>query len=184
MKKTIGFFIAAVLMFSSLALPSLSQESQAQAKPEIKLKSEGAALALALAGTLLPWGLAALAASNDQDGSLAWLGLLAYPLGPSLGYFYAGSSEQALGGIGIRALGVGAFLAGIAIAWDEGDQILPAALVIGGGVVYVASTIYDLAGVTKAVRKNNARAGRASLNVVPVLSPKSKTVGLSVQLAF
>jgi hypothetical protein len=184
MKKTIGIFIAAALMFSSLALPSMSQESQVPAKPEIKLKSEGAAFALALAGTLLPWGLVALAFPSDNNDSLIGLSFLACSLGPSPGYFYAGLPGRAWGGIGIRALGLGAFLVGVAIAWDEGDEILPTALVIGGVVVYVGSTIFDLAGVTKAVRKNNARAGRASLNVVPVLSPKSKTVGLSVQLAF
>jgi hypothetical protein len=75
-------------------------------------------------------------------------------------------------------------VAGILVILDDGNGLLATGLMLTGGCVFVASTIADLAGVRKAVRKYNAEVGGANLNVAPILSPKTKTVGLSVRLAF
>jgi hypothetical protein len=57
-------------------------------------------------------------------------------------------------------------------------------LLIGGGAVFLFSTFYDMAKIRKAVRTRTSKYRGASLNIAPVLSPKSKTVGLSLQLGF
>jgi len=183
MKKVIGAFLAAGLMLGSLALPAAADESQIPTPPGLKIRSESRAFSASLTGTLVSWGLMFFAsAAGAYD--LGSVGLVALPLGPSLGYFGAGLTGRAIGGTVIRALGLAAVVGGAYLAWEDETLTLGGIGFFGGAALVLGSTIYDLATVKRAVRKRNSRIQGTSLNVAPVVAPKSKTVGLSLQLAF
>jgi len=67
-------------------------------------------MTLSLVATLVPWAVflpLGLREGHDPGGlssgeAIAFLPALAIPVGPSLGYFYAGSTRRGLLGIGIR----------------------------------------------------------------------------------
>lgn len=182
--KTTGVLLSACLILGSLVLPASAQESRGLASPGIKPKSESTALALSLVGTLVPYGLIAWGSTGYSDYTPGLIGYLTLPVGPSLGYFYAEAAGRGFAGIGIRFVGLAAFLFGAFIAADEGDSALAGVLTIGGGLTVIGSTIFDLTNLNKAVRKRNLKAAGKSLNVAPVLAPRSKTVGLTLQLGF
>jgi hypothetical protein len=187
MMRKMGALLAAGLIMASLALPLRAQESPESrdgTRPAVKLKSERTALLWSLFGTLGSYGLVAIAASGDEAGALGILGLTGSVVGPSLGYFHGGLGGRGLPGIMARLVGLGGLVGGGIMLWEEKNTGLGAVLVIVGGSTFVVSTIYDIVGVKRAVRKRNNRAQGARLNVAPVLSPKSKTFGLSLQLGF
>ena len=84
----------------------------------------------------------------------------------------------------VRLVGLGGLVGGGAMLWEDENERLGIALMIVGGSTFVVSTISDIIGVRRAVRKCNNRVQGLSLSVAPVLAPKSKTVGLSLQLDF
>ncbi len=179
-----GALLAASVVLGSLALPAAAEESQASVPSGLNIRSENKAMTTSLIGTFATWGLM-VGAWSAGAYELGAVGFFALPVGPSLGYFSTGLKGRAWGGLAIRALGLAGVIGGFALAWDDdGDNAGPAALFFGGGALVVGSTIYDLATLKKAVRKRNGRIQGASLNVAPVLAPKSKTVGLSLQLGF
>jgi hypothetical protein len=187
MMRKMGALIAAGLIATTLVLPLRAQESperRDETHPAVKLKSEKTALLWSLFGTLGSYGLVAIAATGSEARALGYLGLTGSVVGPSLGYFYGGMSGRGLSGAMARLVGLGGVVGGFAMLWEEKNTGLGAALMIVGGSTFVVSTISDIAGVKKAVRKHNGRTQGASLNVAPILSPKSKTVGLSFQLGF
>ena len=100
--KATGTFLAVCIAFCSLASPSLAQGSQKESSPSIELKSEKTAQTLILLGTLIPWGLFLQGLREDHTREtelweiLAIAGFFAVPIGPSLGYFYAGSTWRGL----------------------------------------------------------------------------------------
>ena len=146
-------------------------------------------MTLSAVGTLVP--LAVSASYLLTDGSsyahanVAAVGLLIAPLGPSLGYFYAGATGRALLGLGIRLAGLAAMVGG-AYGLDnyDSDETLMKALIIGGAGATLASTIIDLAGLKKAVRRHNLKVQSLQMAVTPVLSPRTKGCGLQVRLSF
>ena len=182
----------ASFLFFALALPAPAQEGRGQAPPVVKPKSENKAFTLSLVGSLVPWALSVSTvlladdASNTAKVTMSVLSLSTLLVGPAMGYFYAGLKHRAWSGIGIRALGVAAAVAGTAIAYSEETDSpgLAAALLIGGGIVALYSSVYDVVHVKKAVREQNQKVGGASLNITPIVLPKSKTLGMQVQLSF
>ena len=178
-----------------MALPLRAQESrdnresQSQPRPAVKLKSEKKAMTWSVVGTVIP--LAVSASYLLTDGSsyahanVAAVGMLVAPLGPSLGYFYAGATGRALLGLGIRLAGLAGIVGG-SYGLDQGDanQDLMEALIIAGAGMTLASTVIDLAGVKKAARRHNLKVQSLQMAVTPVLSPKTKGCGLQVRLSF
>ena len=184
MNKVLGAFLAAAVVLGPLALPAAAEEGQFSSSSGLKLRSEHNALSASLIGTSCSWGLM-LVASAAGAYELGAVGFFALPVGPSLGYFGAGLQGRAWGGLLLRALGLAGVVGGLALALeDEAGSAAVYAAFFGGAALVVGSTIYDLATVRRAVRKRNERIRGASLNVAPVLSPKSKTVGLSLQLGW
>ncbi len=180
-RKAAGALLVTCLMLGSLALPCMAQEDQPQPLPEVKLKSENTALLLSLFGTLVPYGLVAL---SPQDRGLVVTCLAAGLVGPSVGYVYGGMARRGLAAILTRLAGAGGLLGGFALLWGEGSGEFGIGLMIVGGCTVIASTLGDIAGVKRAVREHNRKVQGLSLNVAPILVPKSKTVGLSLQLGF
>lgn len=183
MNKVLGAFLAAAIALGSLALPAAAEESQFPASSGPKLRSEHNALTTSLIGTFASWALF-LGGSTAGAYELGAVGFFTLPLGPSLGYFGAGLQGRGWGGFTLRALGLAGVIVGWALAWDEGDSTAIYASFFGGAALVLGSTIYDLATIRRAVRRRNDRIRGASLNVAPVLAPKSKTVGLTLQLGF
>jgi hypothetical protein len=188
LKKGAGVLPATFLMLSLLVAPSRAQEGPDRPNADVKLHSESTAVMLSAVGTLVPLALASLRFSSlryegDASGAILEASML---VGPSLGYFYAGLVGRGFGGLGVRAIGLAGLIGGVSFLSDEMNKkpALGVPLMLGGGVLFFGSMFYDLAKVRKAVRKHNSRLQDLSLNVAPVLSPKSKTVGLSFHLDF
>ena len=177
--KAIGTLLAACLALCCLAPPASAQESQAPAPPVIGLKSEKTAFTWSLAGTLIPWGLTllpGLLGAEDGVGVLGYVAFVGILAGPSLGHFYAGSTGQAIGSIVVRCLamlvlGAAAVDESLTLAW------------LGLGMMAVSSAV-DVATVKAAVRRHNLKAGRASVALDPVVSPRSKGLGLQLRIGF
>jgi hypothetical protein len=188
LKKGAGVLPATFLMLSLLVAPSRAQEGQDQPNADVKLKSESTAVMLSAVGTLVPLALASLRSSSPRHESDASDAVLAVSMlvGPSLGYFYAGLVGRGFGGLGVRAIGLAGLIGGLSLLLDDMNKkpALGVPLLLAGGVLFFGSMFYDLAKVRKAVRRHNSRLQGVSLNVAPVLAPKSKTVGLSLQLGF
>jgi hypothetical protein len=176
-------------LLGPLARPSRAQEDPAQPPPAVKLRSEKKAQTLSVVGTIIPWAVAGsyLLSGDPSDAQVnaAALGLLATPFGPSLGYFYARATGRALLGIGIRLVGMAGIVGG---GWglenaDANDTIMKA-FIAGGIAVTAASTILDLAGVKKTVRRHNLKVQKLQMALSPVVSPRAKAWGLRVQIGF
>lgn len=164
-----------------------SEESQT--KPG--LKSETKAFNLSFFGTLIPVGLGALSLTADKSGvafaSVAAAGIV---IGPSLGYFYAGKSGRGLATAGLRFL----LIPGVALAsfatcgWDcgPGDSGYDAAwmILIAGEALVVASAVYDIATVKKAVRKKNQALGEKSWMMAPKYFAEAGAGGVEIKIKF
>jgi len=190
MMRRMGALLAAGLIVASLALPLRAQgsrenrKSQSQPPPAVKLKSEGTAMAYAVVGSIVPWVL--FFCSPALQGATAYLSALTLPIGPSLGYFYAGAPGRGLLGMGIRAgVIVGLVALGTSLHDAGHDSPTLTSTLFFSGVIAVASSYaIDIAGIRKAVRRHNLKAHGLQMAVAPVVSPKSKTVGLQVQFSF
>jgi len=116
--------------------------------------------------------------------------------GPAAGHFYAGNSERAWKGIGLRA---GTAAAPVLLAWAatlggndgaaEGYQGLGVFLLSGAVAVGVIgySTIRDIATADNSAHEYNRTRGptSASLRVAPAIGgPQGEQVGLTVQVQF
>jgi uncharacterized membrane protein YidH (DUF202 family) len=190
--RRMGALLAAGLIVASLALPIRAQESQEsrdKAPPPVKLKSEKRAMTLSVVGTLVP--LAVFASyflgdhPTDTYANIASVGALVSPLGPSLGYFYAGSTGRGLLGIGIRLVGLAGIVGG-GYGLDNGDanETLMTAFIIAGAGVTLASTVIDLAGVKKAVRRHNLKVQSLQVALAPIVVPRTRSFGLQARLSF
>jgi hypothetical protein len=191
--KRMGAFLAAGLMMASLALPLSAQESQDEAPLAVKLKSEKKAVTMSVIATLVPWAVflpLGLREGHDPGGlnsgeTIALVAALAIPVGPSLGYFYAGSPGRGLAGIGIRLVGLAGIVGG-AFGSDNADanDSLMTAFMIAGACVTAGSYIYDFAGLKKAVRRHNLKVQKLHVALAPVVLPKIKACGLQIQIGF
>jgi len=189
--KLAGVLLGACLVIGPQASLSMAQESQDQAPPVVKLKSEKKATTLSLVGTLVPWALFltfGLREGHGDEGAedvLALLGFFAIPVGPSLGHFYAGATGRGLAGMGIRLVGLAAAIAcGFAVDYNDGNSSLAFGLAVAGLGVTVVSSILDITRAKRSVQKYNLRASGKQMAVTPVVSLKTRTVGLQVQISF
>lgn len=162
---------------------------ESQTKPG--LKSETKAFNLSFFGTLIPVGLGAASLAVDRSGVatlvLVPIGII---IGPSLGYFYAGKSGRGLATAGLRFL----LIPGVALAsfatcgWDcgEGDSGYDAAwiILIVGEALVVASAVYDIATVKKAVRKRNLAWGDKNWIIAPKYFAESGAGGVEIKIKF
>jgi len=146
-------------------------------------------MTLSVVGTLVP--LAVSASYLLTDGSsyahanVAAVGLLIAPLGPSLGYFYAGATGRALLGLGIRLAGLAGMIGGSygLDNYDSNETLMEAFIIAGAGLT-LASTVIDLAGVKKAVRRHNLKVQKLQVALAPLVSPRTKALGLQARLSF
>ena len=194
MKTTLFFLakrgVALMVIFAFLAMGySSAQEQTSKTTVPFKEKSEDLALALSVGGALLPWAMSLIPISVSPELSWLYGGVHAAGLvfGPSLGYFYGGLLGRGLIGPGVRILGFGlAVAAGTALAGDNPIAALAIAPILAGGViaVYTVTTVIDITGVRKAVRKRNQKMKNTALLFTPTISPQTKTVGISVQVRF
>ncbi len=184
-----GALLAAGLIVTSFALPLRADESRPSlsvSRPPIKMKSEKKAMILSVVGTIVPLAVSAsyLLAHDPSStqADMASISMLFAPLGPSLGYFYAGATGRALLGLGIRLAGLAGIIGGTMGLDASGDETLMKVFIAGGIGVAVASTIFDLAGLDKAVRRHNAKVQGLQMALAPVVSPKA--LGLQARLSF
>jgi hypothetical protein len=145
-------------------------------------KDPDVALALSLGVTAGGYLAVALGSALDHDGSngiaqgLASVGSIAAIIGPTTGHIYAGDTLNR--GLGMRAGGLGLALIGMITIFsacplfgdscDEGTADAGIAILIGGGLLYVGGTIYEIATAPRSARRHNA--GTLSLAPVPVHS--------------
>mgnify|MGYP001586736853 CR=1 FL=1 len=92
---------------------------------------------------------------------------------------------RALLGLGVRLAGLAGMVGG-SYGLDNFDSnaTLMTAFIIAGAGVTLASTIIDLAGVKKAVRRHNLKVQSLQVALAPIVSPKTKCLGLQVQISF
>lgn len=178
-----------------LALPGLARAqplppavASSGAAPDEK--SPATALNLALLGTGTGFGMMVAGARWELEG-LSLAGFAITLVGPSAGHFYAGETERGLALTGLRAGAVAAVVVGatwgLYACLDDTEEdtcnISPGAtaVIAGGVVVGVGSTIYSLYDAPRAARRHNARARR--LYVVPApMAGTGQSSGFGLQL--
>jgi hypothetical protein len=149
-------------------------------------KSETKAFRYSIVGTLLPIGmgfvLQGLTGNTDYAG-LAYPGIL---VGPSLGYFYAGSPARAIGGIGIRCVALSAgLLFGFAVSEGGDASDGEVAVVVSLFGLVAADAVYDVAHVRAHVRKKNREGlDGASLNIVPLYLADRNASGVGLRVEW
>jgi hypothetical protein len=140
---------------------------------EVDAVDENVAAGLSLGGTVVSWGLL-IAAGNMNNETMGTIGALGTLFAPSLGHWY--SRALLTRGLGIRALGLGIGMVGLAMAFDNAfeesdrnnDGTAGALLLIGAGM-YIAGTVDDIAMAPTAARRYNARFN--DVMIVPQLNP-------------
>jgi hypothetical protein len=148
------------------------------------------ALGLSLAGTAAGYG-ALIAAGHTGSEGLALVGVAGIVVGPSVGQIYAGETGRAVGHSLLR-LGAGSVMVYGAMltmfdCWDEEDGDCDGsagpALMIGGAVVGIGSTVYSIVDSANSAERHNAelRRRRFVLTPAPVVGPDHST-GLGMQL--
>lgn len=182
--RRVGWLLI-VLLLAMLSVPS------AVAQEDLS-KSRNRALAHSLVPTLampaIGIGLLAYSGKNEDVAGFAgfWIGATGLIFGPSQGHIYA-ERRHPFSGAAIRT---GCFLVtvfglmfGILDAMDEGDHSsTPYAMMIAGATGLVASATYDIATVGRSVNNYNQRMAAISWKLGPTVSPKSRTIGVSLSL--
>jgi len=192
--RRMGALLATGLIAGSLSLPLRAQESRENREkvppPAVKLKSEKKAMTLSIVATLVPWAVfvpLGLRESHEPGGEAASLiAALAIPVGPSLGYFYAGSPGRGLLGIGMR-IGVIVGLVALGTSLHDAGHDSPtmtSTLFFSGVIAVAGSYVIDIAGIRKAVRRHNLKAQRLQLAFAPLVSPRTRAFGLQARLSF
>ncbi len=189
-RNPIGAGLSACLILALAVPPAAAQESLVQPDLGFKPKSGTTATAISFIGTVVPWALLlSLSDEGTRSDRVDWLwyaSLAAMPIGPSLGHFYAGANRRALIGIGIRAVSMAAFVGGLYWAFNEelDSAVLPLTLMIGGTATLVASTVADIVDAHKSAGRYNLRGRGLTLTVAPVISPRTKGLGLQAHISF
>jgi len=187
MMRRMGALLAAGLIVASLAAPISAQEnreSRDQAPPAVKLKSEGTAMTLAVVGSLVPWALLFSTFSTPGlEGARGYLTAIMIPIGPSLGYFYAGAAGRGLLSTGIR-VGVICGLVALGTSLHDAGHDSTSTLVACGVIAVAGSYVIDIGGIRKAVRRHNLKAQRLQLALAPLVSPRTRAFGLQARLSF
>jgi hypothetical protein len=155
---------------------------------ELGPKSPESATLLAVAGSLIG---PIMIMTGDQ--TLALGGAVAMIAAPSAGRWY--SNEVGTFPLLVRGVGATALVAGLTtVCWEDCTQQTSSEsnenLLIGGALLLVGGTIYDIATAGDAARRYNRNHNRvlSSLQVAPMVQPRTATAGnitgLSVSGAF
>jgi hypothetical protein len=149
--------------------------------PPAVQKSAGAALSISLVTTYLPLGIALATKSNDMALASS-IGVL---IGPSTGYWYAGSGAWKKGMV--FRLVMGGVGAGGALLASQCELEHATAGCTGGALVMLGSAtailiggIADIAKLPKIVRTENA----VRLSVSPTVALNGKSMGMNATLRF
>src|SRR5690606_11554348 len=138
-------------------------------------KNPATASGLAVLGATAGIGMMAMGVGSDSP-VLAYTGLAAAGVGPSLGHFYAGESGRALTHSAARVGSVGVILAGGLWLFSECFSFSSAPcdpspgppLMIGAGVVAgISSAVYSIYDAPRAARRQNTRARRLVITPAP-----------------
>ncbi len=187
--KLSAHLVAAAL----LVLPAVARAQPGMTEPveDEEEKSPGIAVGLSLAGTAAGYG-ALIAAGNTDSSGLAIVGLTGIVVGPSLGQIYAGETGRAVGHSLLR-LGAGSIMVYGAMltvfdCWgdEEGgecDGSAGPALMIGGALVGIGSSVYSIVDSAHAADRHNAarKQRRFVLTPAPLVGP-GRSTGYGVQL--
>lgn len=170
------------------------QWAQPQPQLDLQLKSSGTALLWAIGTTVA--GIATIGAAFDEESEgLLLLGAGLTLVGPSAGHIYAGEGSHAVKASLLRAGGVVVFTLGAIengnyecydAYYCEDDDDGETAMWIGGLVV-VASTLYDFYDAGRAVNRYNDRRRKAAYQVAPTMMSKAGggfTPGVGVSGSF
>lgn len=157
--------------------------------PEQDLKSPGMATGLSVGGFLFPVVMMVAMSAGSSGGSgdspmAALVMVTGSILGPGLGHAYAGNKGQFWKGAGLRTLGYGGFLAAVAASWDNSDSSGVGGLAVVSSVLYLASSIYDMATADNSAKKYNERLEASRVSVLPTWAPEDDAVGVRVALGF
>lgn len=187
----VGAALSACLALFGLALPADAQQGETPPAAAFKPKSEMTAATLSFIGTALPWALIlALGHDDARTNGVDWLrylSLAAISVGPALGHFYAGATTRAWTGIGIRIAALAAFAGGVAMAFDETHSVsypLTLGLILGGATALLGPSLADIVDARESARKHNLKGQGLTVTVAPVISPRSKAVGIQAQIKF
>ncbi len=142
--------------------------------------SEGNAVVAPLVGTAVSLGLAVVGDAKDID-ALVLIGSVGVFFSPSLGHVYTRDWRGALIGTGIRAAGVGIFLAGVTVVTSdeenkEGDIEGGAGLLMGlGALTYLGGAVYSFWDAPGSARRANKKHQDLSVTFAPIQGPNRST---------
>lgn len=159
----------------------------AQDNQEFEQLSPQKAQNLSLFWTLGCIGTATILVAIDPEGVggfgslIGWSGWL---FTPGLGHLYAHNSWRFWRGALIRLAGSGMIITSLVISWDEPDISGGWELFIGGSVLMVGSTIYDIVTSKKSAVEYNKKYDANNLSLAPAYYPENKALGLSLTFRF
>ncbi len=166
-------------------LPPQPALSESQAEPY----SPGIALATPALLTAASVGAFAVGMSED-NGNIAFAGLVGMLVSPSLGHVYTGDYRGALIGAGLRVAGTGLVVVGAATALAgafnaEGQDSDGDALILGGALTIVGGTIYSIVDAPYSAKRANKKRRNLSLSPAPIQGPNRRTGwGVMMQASF
>lgn len=150
-------------------------------------KNPGLAVLLSLGTTLA--GFIVIASAEDEGPALLGMGMMI--VGPSTGRWYSGNAS--FSGIGLRTLATASMFYGVMglMTYEcdfeyEGDcsggDDLPAAMLLGGGALFVGSAVVDMIFAHRDARDYNAR--HLSLAPMRMQTPSGGATGLALTGRF
>jgi hypothetical protein len=177
MKRLIGIVMLAGIILCSSA--------SAGGNVGIKAKSPGTATALSLFGTMTPLFVSkALSDSGDPNTATSLLVLGGLLMGPGIGHMYAGNEKRFWGGFGLRLAGLAGMTLSFAASWNNPDSDGAAVGFLAGSVVYLGSTIHDIATADNSVRDYNKKYGLTGVSIAPTYFASQNAPGLQLAISF
>jgi len=169
------------------------------ALPAMPKKSQAVAAVLPISGLIGGIGLVVVADQvldvgfNPRHpvaaGVVAWTGIAVSAIAPSLGQIYAGNAWNT--GLKARMVGAAMIASGLILSSTspqspsgryENRGIAGVVIAIGGAVPFIGGSIHEIVTAPRAARRNNQRAAKRSISVVPVAV--GAELGLSVSGSF
>jgi hypothetical protein len=189
--------LAVYLMTGSLQT-AWAQESQPQ-----ELKTTATAIKHSVYGTAVPVAigaisLAGLSRASDEEEAFLWLGLgigaVGVVSGPGFGHAYSKAWGRFFLGSLIRTVAGMAIIGGIlgddpsGMDWgpdsNSDGKAENTLSLIGGGIVYLLSVIWDIRSLDASVQRYNQKHGGAAVSVSPAYNVRENAPGLVFRLTF
>jgi hypothetical protein len=177
---------------------SFAQENQPQ-----ELKTTAVAIKHSVYGTAVPVvigaiSLAAMPRANDEEEALLWLGIgvgaVGLVSGPGFGHAYSKAWGRFFLGSLIRTVAGMAIIGGIlgddpsGMDWgpdNSSDGKAEDTLsLIGGGIVYLLSVIWDIRSLDASVQRYNQKHAGTAVSISPAYNIRENAPGLVVRLTF